>query len=364
MRPINRDYYYINFHATIDAIKFRIFHLTERVKALYKPSEEKKDFYCPRCKSQWTQIEALKNISGGEFLCDRCGFVLERDDTSAANTSGHERQSKLMAQLDGLLKLMRQIDSQEIPRNDFESAFALAVPIQRDEAVNPLRRTEPLDANASATGAGRPAAVHGVNAVAAPLEVSVLSSADIAGQRELEVQRKQEAQAQNALPQWHTRSTVTGEITAVGTKELQRFGVTGLGPVTMPKTEEEEKKAEDDGLGEQLAEYYAQMAKERAEAEKQDQESEGDDDEDDMAFEDVIGVADAGMPQGRSSNVNGVVKAESNSSSSAAVTRVPTPATDVGDDGGAAKRRKVEEVQVEVEAEDSDEDDVEFEDVS
>ena len=264
----------------------------------------------------------------GEFLCHRCNGVLERDDVSAANTAGHERQSKLHAQLDQLLQLMPQIDAQNIPKNDFETAYAHAVPIIRDEAINPIRKFEPVTTN------GIPIAVKGINQAAAPIEVSLTNSAAQLAAERAEAERKATMAAQNALPVWHTASTVTGEATALGNRERERLA-TGTGSASLIKGEDEEKNA---GvvLHDELAAYYAQMAEERAKEAQEDRDSSGEEDDEDE-FEDVgiVGVG-SGVATPSSSmsgaingpKLNGVgihVKAESESGSSAPGTNFSTP---------------------------------------
>ena len=93
-RPINKDYYYVDFHATIDAIKYRIFRLTQKVQDMYKPSEEKKDFYCPRCKARWTELEVVDKPCPMGFLCHRCDGLLEREP-DVGDSTGHAKQSRL-----------------------------------------------------------------------------------------------------------------------------------------------------------------------------------------------------------------------------------------------------------------------------
>ncbi|MCJ1473217.1 hypothetical protein MMC13_001868, partial [Lambiella insularis] len=385
-RAISKDYYYIDFHATIDAIKYRIFHLTEKVKNLYKPSQEKKDYYCPRCRSQWTQLEVLGHMSAmGEFMCRRCDGILERDNVSAADMAGHERQSKLHAQLDPLLQIMPQIDAQNIPKNDFDSAFQHAVPIIRDESINPRPKTELIDQRGPPTAAkGQP------SVAAAPLEVSLTTSSERLAIDRAEAQRKADVAAQNALPVWHTASTVTGEVTALGNKERERLANRPGG--LSPKKEEADSKINGEGLHDELAAYYAQMAQEKVQQAQQDQDSEADDDDEDDEFEDVGigGASGAATPSSSMSsatpgqrkpltngamNGNGKrVKAESESSGSAPGTNFSTPAgsgfmleeTEI--EGSLAKKVKLEhtgptgEPHAEKADNDSDEDEVEFED--
>ena len=378
-RAISKDYYYIDFHATIDAIKYRIFKLTEQVKDLYKPSQEKKDYHCPRCHAQWTQLEVLDNISPiGEFLCHRCKGVLERDDVSAADMAGHERQSKLMAQLDRLLRIMPEIDSQTVPKNDFETAFSVAVPINRDEEINPIRKTEAVD-----PGRHQPAPVRGIAVTAAPIQVSLTTNDERAAIDRAEAQRQAKILEQNRLPSWHTNSTVTGEVTAVGNKERERLAARNSRTFEPIKTEED-KKMQNNVLDDELAAYYAQMAQEKAKEAQEDQSSAEDEDDE---FEDVdVGVSGVGTPSSSMSGApNGSqapstnekrTKLESESSSSAPGTSFSTPAPSgpVPEETGRlspVKRVKLEQSNgtiisvgaVDGSGKDSDEDEgVEFED--
>ena len=284
-RPINKDYYYIDFHATIDAIKYRIFHLTQRVKDMYKPSEERKDYYCLRCKAQYTTLEVLDSVGPMGFICHRCGANLEeRDDRNAGTSTGHEKQSKLASQLERLLKLLQQIDTEDIPNNDFEAAFAVAVPVQRNELVNPTRTTEPIK-----SGRGPPTAVKGLNANSiVPLEISLTTSSEkTIAEQAAEARRKAEVAAQNSLPVWHTKSTVTGESTALGlTQEEQLNNGDSAEPVKVQGAD----KKENNVLNDELAEYYNQMLQEKANEAQQardEDRSSYDKDEDEEEFEDV-----------------------------------------------------------------------------
>ena len=345
-RPINKDYYFVDFHATIDAIKYRIFRMTQKVKDMYKPSEEKKDFHCPRCKAQWTELEVLDNVGSIGFECHRCGSLLEREPETGDST-GHAKQSRLMSQLEGLLKMLQKVDSEDIPNNDFDTAFSLAVPVQRDRNVNPVQQSVPSNAPKLP-----PAAVKGMmpQLVAAHLDVSVTTGSErTTAEQAAEAQRKANIAEQNALPVWHTTSTVTGESTVAGKKdgELQTNGGALL------KEEEEEKKI--GTADEQLEAYYAQIARDQAkEAEEQEAASDDDDDDDDEGdFEDVLGASPNGTPSSSMSGTpkgsqlsqpNGSIKrkeSESGSSAPATNTSTPAPSGQAIDDGDGPAPKKV-----------------------
>ena len=301
--------------------------------------------------------------------------------------AGHERQSKLHAQLDKLLQLMPQIDAQTIPKNDFDTAYSLAVPIIRDESINPRPKTEPVDADRGP----RTAAKGQTNTYVPPLEVSLTTSDQRLAADRAEAQRKADVAAQNALPVWHTASTVTGEVTALGNKERERLSTrTGA----LNAKDEPDVKKDGTVFDDELAAYYAQMAQEKAAQAQQDRDSSAEDDEDDE-FEDVSigGASGVATPSSSMSGTatatklpfangfadgNGVKRArnESESSASAPGTSFSTPAAEAAPleeaerESSPAKRVKLEYngdggeagVSVENEDQDSDEDEVEFED--
>ena len=338
---------------------------------MYKPSEEKKDYKCPTCKAQWTQLEVLDKVGPMGFECHRCGGLLEREELTEGASTGHEKQSRLMSQLEGLLKMLQQIDSEEIPNNDFDTAFSLAVPIPRDAHIHSGQRTQPLG-----QAAGPPAAVKGLTQVtAAPLDVSVTTSSErTAAESAAEAQRKADVAAQNILPVWHTTSTVTGERTVAGKESEQQVNGTS-------SKEEDEDKKDYDGLNEGVAAYYAQLAKEQEQEAREDREadeSSGDDEED---FEDVGIVASAiGTPSSSMSAdrpLNGGMQLKASESGSSVPTDTSTPAASGllidDEDAPLVKKVKFESLQngigmragggegVEKDSEE-DEDDAEFED--
>ena len=314
---------------------------------MYKPSEEKKDYHCPRCQSAYTTLQVLDSVGPAGFICHRCGAVLEAEKRITGDFSGHEKQSRLMSQLERLLKLLQQIDSEDIPHNDFESAFAVAVPVQRNELINPARATEPIQ-----SGRGPPTAVKGVteNKIV-PLEISMTTtSEDTAAEQAAESQRKADIVAQNVLPVWHTNSTVTGERTR-GIKEQEKK-ITNINPAALQKADEDEKK-EGEVLNDELAAYYAQMQQEKEKEAREDQEAdESSPEEDDDDFEDV-GIGASVAVSSSSSTANGIKarrstaagkKRGSESGSSGPGTNISTPAGSIllldDDDAPAAKRAK------------------------
>lgn len=325
---------------------------------------------CLRCGAEWTQLEVLSRIGPEGFECHRCGMTLERADevngAAGADRSGHEKNSKLMAQLDPMLKLLKQIDSVEVPPNDFDTAWDRKVDVVRNQSTNPTKA-------AVAVTNGRQAAVRGISKTdAATLEVSLTSSAEkSAAEQAEEAARKAALEKQNALPVWHTQSTVTTEANGAQNVQRESNGV-GIPDVDIKSEVREEQKADTDALDDNISAYYAEMEREKEREAREDVTSgEGSsEDEEEDEFEDVgVTASESATPAVNESKIpngtsNGTLKrgrdeAESGSSADQ-TTSMGTPATPA--DGPSVKRVKVEEADPVKKEEESDEDE-EFEDV-
>ncbi|KAJ5232996.1 hypothetical protein N7468_005952 [Penicillium chermesinum] len=369
-RPVNREYYFIPLHPVVDAIKYKVSKLTSTIKAQYTPSEERKEYIC-------TSL-----VSEEGFECQNCGHILERTEdvkgVEGTDRTGHEKNSKLMAQLDSMLKLLKQIDSVEIPPNDFETAWDHKVEVIRDQNTHPVRAAIPLPPKQQEISRGT------AKTDAANIEIQLTSNAEkTAAEQAAEVERKAAIEAANALPVWHTQSTVNS---STGPRIKTESGVS----IKAEDADGEQKpkvNEEDDHLARIYAEFEAE---ERARAEQEASSAEeGSEEEEEDEFEDVgisgpsgpatpatgAGPTSAPTP---SSTVAGIKREHDTASSAPASSEVGTPSTPA-EDGPAAKKVKIEpgladpaikaEPGVKLEEpevkneEESDEDDEEFEDV-
>jgi transcription initiation factor TFIIE subunit alpha len=232
-----------------------------------------------------------------------------------------------------------------------------------------------------------PTAVRGDANTATQLEVQLTSASEkSAAELIAEQARKAAVAAQNQLPVWHTNSTVTGEETALGRREAvaaqERQAANGFLGL---KKEEEEKKAVGNGKEEDaLAQYYAELAREKEKEEREereDDETSGEDDDDD--FEDVGGVgtgsAGIGTPGAVPTPISAKLvsgtamarlRSQDSESGSSPATETTTPAfiqgmadEDITSSAPAAKKPRLEEPKPQQPEEDSEEEE-EFEDVN
>src|SRR5436190_17479265 len=169
-RPINKTWYFINIRNTIDAIKYRVFNLTKAVKGDNSVADEKKDFYCPQCKSRYDQLEVLDKFdpSVQGFRCHKCDHILERDDESALDRGGHEKHRRVMSQLRPILELLQQIDESFIEDITFNIAHDHRLEVKRNNVTNPMNTTVPI-----VNPSNKPSTVKGLTG-AAPANIDVM----------------------------------------------------------------------------------------------------------------------------------------------------------------------------------------------
>ncbi|KAI9675399.1 MAG: hypothetical protein M1817_001303 [Caeruleum heppii] len=390
-RPVSKTYYFIDYRQTIDAIKYRIYSLTTQIQGREPPADEKKEFFCPRCGSRWTQMQVLDSIGPDGFLCHKCQSPLERDESGGGVRGVNEQSTRVMTQLQPLLSLLPQIDEVYVPESTFELALNTAVPVLRNQTTRPLAAMVPVDGTN-----GPPTAVKGLAQTSAPkLEINLTSTDEKSvAEQAAEAARKAALAEQNALPVWHTNSTVSGEATALATRDHPARQEAGDPAGAAIGVDEDEKKVKDADMNEELRNYYALIAEERKREdallreEEDDDDDDDDDDEDDgedVGFQDVPALTSlgAGSNQAASSHE---VKVDQDVGPSPDVVAVhishdmsdrslePTSPSGEGaldgDGQRTAKKIKVGEAQIErdqIDNKDSEEDEedaeVEFEDV-
>lgn len=199
-RPINRTYYYIDYRQTIDAIKWRVYKTDKDMQGIAQPQDESKEYFCPRCRAQWTQLEVLDSVGPQGFVCQRCGTVLER--SKERETPGHQQLSRMNNQFKFMTDMLQEVDKSVVPECSFDKAIAVARPIVR-EATHQVLDSTPVD-----QALNKPSAVKGLANVGPKTMHVTISDGNNEQERIDERKRKERMLKENALPSWITESSV------------------------------------------------------------------------------------------------------------------------------------------------------------
>lgn len=339
-RITSRDYYYIHFHPAIDAIKYRIMRLKRTVEQMYKQDISKKDWRCPRCKAEYGELEVLDSVGEEGFLCHRCGSVLVMTEEAGKPLGTHEKIRRLNMQLNKFENIILQIDSQPVPENNFYEALARKKDIPRRAGTGQIEKKFVTVNRRDERGRG-PDQVD-----SAALNVNLTSNAEQDKEEEARREaRRAEIAKQNQLPEWHTKSAISGGAQVDMQTEEPRFE--GLPKKEEGEEEEDRKIYVQNDLAIQA--YLAEMKREQEEEERRKALEEMESADEDEDFEDVVSTGAMGTPassQQRPSgfpHANGLKRefdSESGPSSDANTpANIDTPAS-VSEEGRETKRVK------------------------
>ncbi|KAF2150651.1 hypothetical protein K461DRAFT_229161 [Myriangium duriaei CBS 260.36] len=289
-RLFYRDWYFINFHRAIDSIKYRMWKLNRHIESQGAPTAEKKDLICPRCKSTYTELEVMDNVGAEGFYCHRCDHLLEsQEDTDGP--AENESMKRMNDQLSKILSLMRTIDSTTVPENDFDTALRYHLPVERPDS-HPGARTTVVDDRKPHIASSKGLAV-------APEKVSVnltesRDGADKAADAAARAEKREREAKQNALPEWISKSTLTGDVTTVGAKEeadRRRRELEGHHDYAAAEEAEAEDKKRDVVDNAVMDDYWKALKAEQERERREEEEGSEDEDEDEEDdFEDVEGM--------------------------------------------------------------------------
>lgn len=222
------DYYFIDYRFAIDATKYKLHMLQSALAAKVKPTAERNEFLCPQCKAEWTLMEALDRLDplarGSGFLCKTCGNLLDAIAIGKDDEMDHNNPlSRFNKQFDWLIKMLGRIDQITVPETPGDAAVESKKEVPREREPGFI---EALDRPELQARIVKPAAVHGLSAVAEKVSVVLTTEQEnTAAAQRAALERKEKIAAQNQLPQWHTQSTVqpgAGVANGVGGNKVKR----------------------------------------------------------------------------------------------------------------------------------------------
>lgn len=288
-RLITRTYYYIHITEAIDAIKWKIHSIVNLLKTEMSTLSNPQGYICPRCGKKVNQLDAISllSVDKTEFICDVCGDTLIEDDSSQQASIRQVKLEKLMHQVDPIITYLKKIDESHIQDNDFEGALIKSIPAQSEMSAQ-----YSLSHRVPANGAQKsmmPSSQQSEKSQAT-LHVSITANDE---NYERELQEKEEKRLkleQNALPSWHSGSTVGQSLGKLD--EDVKMDIDGITPIeedVKPEivanpAETIEKEGQD-----ALTAYYAELAEREAkEANAEEEEEDDDEEDDDDEFDDIL----------------------------------------------------------------------------
>lgn len=284
-RSINRTYYFIHITEAIDAIKWRVHSIVSTIKEEMSLYGNPHGYNCSRCGKKVSQLDAISMLSDDKstFICDTCGGVLIEDDSLQQASIKQQKLERLMLQVDPIIMYLKEIDNLTVEDNDFDTAASKMIPAQSSSAASYLLSTRALGTRSKAQMSQ--SLQNAASKANATLHVSITASDENYEREQQEKELRRQKLEQNALPSWHSASTVgnhdsVGVATDDAPSEVVPEVKTETGPsgdAVAPATPISEAERKEREAQDVLAAYYADLADREAEEDVDD-----DDDFDDL----------------------------------------------------------------------------------
>jgi len=207
MRAVGRQYFYIDYKHFCDVVKWRVAEMRRLIDKDLRNELDTKGYICPQCNQSYTplDVDRLVDFVTGIFHCEVCQAELI-DNENADNVRGsQDRMQRFNRQMAWIREGLRKSEEMILPAFDVEKYV-------RENFTEVDKETE--DDGLKIAG-GRHALDEGIGIV-------IQTDKDEATKKE---EREREAEAkrqQNQMPSWHLKSTISGDLTALGIQQQAR----------------------------------------------------------------------------------------------------------------------------------------------
>ncbi|KAK7047322.1 hypothetical protein VNI00_006553 [Paramarasmius palmivorus] len=211
-RAVGKQYYYIDYAHFCNVVKWRIARMRHKIDSTLRNELDQKGYICTQCKQSYTplDVDKLMDFTQGILICEICRAEVIDNENAESTQGNNDRMSRFNHQMRFILAGLKQSESMVLPPFDAATWIKTNL-VQRD------------DGESSQAGSGLKIAGSGPSTARDDGIGVVISSDKDEATRRMERDAQAEIKRQqNALPAWHLKSTISGDLTALGVKENAR----------------------------------------------------------------------------------------------------------------------------------------------
>ncbi|KAG8992049.1 hypothetical protein FRB94_013410 [Tulasnella sp. JGI-2019a] len=244
-RIVSKGFYYIDQANFCNIVKWRVAEMRRRIDAKLRNELAQQGYVCPVCRKTFEPLDAIHLSRGDGFYCDDCGTELIDNSNKEDQAGKANRLQRFNKQTEKIVDGLKRSEEMVMPKVDIVDW------IKKHPTITTPANGEPKQEDGLA--------VAGVKSITQKQVYEVVLTADDTEERAAKKAREQAASArkvQNAMPSWHTRSTVTGDLTSFGLQNADAEASASAGAYSgaesKPAVDHEVQKAS-------IAEYYAKL---------------------------------------------------------------------------------------------------------
>ncbi|KAG8993055.1 hypothetical protein FRB90_000803 [Tulasnella sp. 427] len=240
-RITQKGFYYVDHSRFCNIVKWRIAAMRRMIDDTLRNELAQQGFRCPQCGKTFHSLDVMHLARPGGLFCDQCDHELVDNANHEDVKSREDRMLRFNAQTKRIIDLLKVTEEMVMPRHvvapldvlDWIKKNPVAIP----NAENTLPQHDGLAIAGSTPG------------VTQVVETKVVFADDDT----VHDAGSSSTQKIAALPTWHTHSTITGQITEFGRKNLRPQDVK---KTKFETTREAELQRQMEDHKNTLAQYY------------------------------------------------------------------------------------------------------------
>ncbi|KDR80156.1 hypothetical protein GALMADRAFT_242417 [Galerina marginata CBS 339.88] len=211
-RSVGKQYYYIDYEHFCNVVKWRIAKMRFIIDSTLRNELDNKGYICPQCKQSYSPLEVdkLMDHAQGIFVCEICHAEVVDNENAESVLGSKDRMQRFNNQMRFIREGLQRSEAMILP------AFDVAAWIKNNPSESDKNKSSSTPSGLKVAGSdGTRKDDEGVGVMMAMDKDE--STRRLERDAEAEVKRQQ-----NALPAWHLKSTISGDLTALGVKESVR----------------------------------------------------------------------------------------------------------------------------------------------
>ncbi|KAG9041938.1 hypothetical protein FS837_011553 [Tulasnella sp. UAMH 9824] len=198
-RITQKGFYYVDHSRFCNIVKWRIAAMRRMIDDTLRNELAQQGFRCPQCGKTFHSLDVMHLARPGGLFCDQCDHELVDNASNEDLKSREDRMLRFNAQTKRIIDLLKVTEEMVMPRH--------VNPVVVPNVENPL----PLHDGLAIAGS-TPGVTQAVETKVVFADDDTPNDAAASGSSN---------QKFTDLPTWHTHSTITGQITEFGRKNLR-----------------------------------------------------------------------------------------------------------------------------------------------
>lgn len=213
-RSVGRQYYYIDHQHFCNVVKWRVAEMRRKIDENLRNELDSKGYVCPQCGKSFATLEAdhLIDFNLGGFYCDVCRAELIDNESADAARGNQDRMQRFNFQMRFIREGLRKTEEMILPAFDVVTWIKQHIQESAQQRSGETITGDGLKIAGSTPGQHKDDGIY----------IEMATDKDEATRRRERQEAAEAKRQQNILPSWHLKSTISGDLTALGIAESAR----------------------------------------------------------------------------------------------------------------------------------------------